>query len=66
MQCIADNKLENAQIIYQYISTLEEHIQHELNNEPLKRLNTDCFGKYTSLKDILAKKWKKKQTLVYY
>jgi hypothetical protein len=66
MQCIADNKLEKAQNIYQYISILEHHIQHKLNNEPLKRLNVECFGNYTSLKDILAKKWKKKQTLVYY
>jgi hypothetical protein len=66
IQYIVDNKLETAMQLFQFISLLEHHIYHELNNEPLKRLKTECFGKYTSLKDILAKKWKKKQTLVYY
>jgi hypothetical protein len=58
--------LEYAAELYDYISLLEYHIQQSLNNDPLKRLKTECFGKYTSIKDILAKRWKKRQTLEYY
>jgi hypothetical protein len=63
---IMNGYLEYAAELYDYISLLEYHIQQSLNNDPLKRLKTECFGKYTSIKDILAKRWKKRQTLEYY
>lgn len=66
LQYIINDNIDEMHNIYQYISALEYYINNELQNDPIKRLKTDCFGKYTSLKDILAKKWKKKQTIVYY
>ena len=66
MQSIIIGQLEHASELYNYISLLEYNIKHNLTNDPLKRLKTECYGIYTSIKDILAKKWKKKQTLEYY
>ena len=34
--------------------------------DPIKRLKKECYGTNISMKDILIKKWKKRQTLEYF
>jgi hypothetical protein len=66
LQNIVDDNIDGSRHLFQYISALEYYLNNSIQNDPSQRLGTDCFGKYTSLKDILAKKWKKRQTIVYY
>jgi hypothetical protein len=66
LHSIMHGHLEYGIELFNYISLLEYHIDKDLKNDPLKRLKTECYGKYTSIKDIFAKRWKKRQTLEYY
>lgn len=45
---------------------MEYHVQEKMISDPKHLLSTTCYGVNQSLKDMLASKWRKKQTLLYF
>lgn len=52
--------------LWKGIRYMEYHVQEKMISDPKHLLSTNCYGINQSLKDMLAGKWKKKQTLLYF
>ena len=52
--------------LWENIKNIEYNVQEKMMSNPKNLLSTTCYGKNQSLKDLLASKWRKKQTLMYF
>lgn len=66
VQQLNDNNDENDKKLWENIKYLEYHIQEKMKSNPKNLLSTTCYGVNQSLKDMLASKWRKKQTIAYF
>lgn len=52
--------------LWENIKYIEYHVQEQMISNPKHLLSTTCYGVNKSLKDMLASKWRKKQTIMYF
>ena len=52
--------------LWENIKYIEYNVQEKMISNPKNLLSTTCYGINQSLKDMLASKWRKKQTLMYF
>jgi hypothetical protein len=62
LESIILGNINNINNIYKFI----QFIEYNMDKDPIKRLKKECYGTNISMKDILIKKWKKRQTLEYF